>query len=1121
MGASLSAKIIHPPPAEQTSKKLREFDGLSGGFSRVVPLPKTAASSSDLSHSSSSDERLAPAYWILLLTLVLVPLGMAPGLHFFDITPKLLALVGGACLVWLALIAANCFPVPPPDRKVYFQLLAALTLVGVLATLFSTDTVLSLAGSEGRRLGLPAWLATLALAGAIPAVVGKNARRRRHLLAAMSLTGLATALYGFAQYLGIDPWINPVLYHIGEGAEQVVRPPATFGHANYFAIFLLLAWFEAIGLALSASTKSARWVWAISAGTIGLALVISGSRAGWLGAVAGMAILSLRAARRRSVITGALATAVLALLFVVSPWGQPLRNRARSFQDDPGVTGRALVWRDSLRLIGSHPLLGMGLDTYELNFLQAESVELAQLAPDQYAESPHNLFLDSFAATGIPGGLLFVALVAMALLAYARTSRAEPLEAGLFAALVAGLVAAQFSGETMTTRLALLTLVAFSVSTPVALARPAIRSAAGAFASASLLVTLVFGSQLVLADRALFQAAQAASRSDIEMVLEHGRRARAAFPWTGTHAFAFSRIAGQLLSGSNLLLGQRMELLAAAEESARSGLLHSSQPQTVLVHLASLEVLQGKQQEAQASLTSAMEAAPSWYRPRWLLAVLLASKGQLRQAAEQASAALDLGARIHPEIADSCLRILDLARAANLPEPGGFELPQPVAGNRFDRCGGRIVLPHELPFESTSGALLSPGAEGAWDGVAVSAPRVLHRNGELLLWYSGFDGRSWRAGLAQSRDGAAWQKRPQPRFEASALNESAGGEAVRGAFLWEQDRFHYWYAAGELPRIGWASSPDGQTWIRHPAPVLEPGAAGSWDSRGVSDPHVLRCGQTLLLFYIGLDSLAAPRLGVASSHDGIHWAKYSGNPVLPLGAPGSFDERGLREPMVLPISRGFALLYTGHDARDTRRIGLALSPDGIRWQKTGVVLDVSRTPWESRGVGSPTALVLGNQLRLWYGGVGPAAESAQQIGLATARVEEGVHLFYEHATVHPPDARPDTPNGRWAFPYQENSVVTLPESALTFAVDVPAGARFRATARMPLPGADPARAVVRINGEQLFSELATRATDINLDLSRFAGQRVELQLAATPTPQGQRAAWVQWLAPRITSEANR
>jgi hypothetical protein len=82
-------------------------------------------------------------------------------------------------------------------------------------------------------------------------------------------------------------------------------------------------------------------------------------------------------------------------------------------------------------------------------------------------------------------------------------------------------------------------------------------------------------------------------------------------------------------------------------------------------------------------------------------------------------------------------------------------------------------------------------------------------------------------------------------------------------------------------------------------------------------------------------------------------------------------------------------------------------------------------------------------------------------------------------------------------------------------VEVPAEARFLATVRMPLPGADPARAVVRINGEELFLEPATPQAAIRLDLGRYAGQSVELQLGALPMPQGQRGAWVQWLAPRI------
>jgi len=62
---------------------------------------------------------------------------------------------------------------------------------------------------------------------------------------------------------------------------------------------------------------------------------------------------------------------------------------------------------------------------------------------------------------------------------------------------------------------------------------------------------------------------------------------------------------------------------------------------------------------------------------------------------------------------------------------------------------------------------------------------------------------------------------------------------------------------------------------------------------------------------------------------------------------------------------------------------------------------------------------------------------------------------------------------------------------------------------------------VHINGEELFSELAEPQAAINLDLGRYAGQSVELQRGAAPTPQGQRAAWVQWLAPRIAVGAGR
>jgi hypothetical protein len=126
---------------------------------------------------------------------------MAPGLQYFDVTPKLLALVAGACLVWMGLAAANRLPAPGDQQKNFYRLLWALAAAAALSTVFSRDAVLSLAGHEGRRLALPAVLATLAIAAAVPALAGNDPRRKRLFVAAITLTGVAAAVYGIAQYL--------------------------------------------------------------------------------------------------------------------------------------------------------------------------------------------------------------------------------------------------------------------------------------------------------------------------------------------------------------------------------------------------------------------------------------------------------------------------------------------------------------------------------------------------------------------------------------------------------------------------------------------------------------------------------------------------------------------------------------------------------------------------------------------------------------------------------------------------------------------------------------------------------------------------------------------------------
>src|SRR5688572_30984511 len=63
--------------------------------------------------------------------------------------------------------------------------------------------------------------------------------------------------------------------------------------------------------------------------------------------------------------------------------------------------------------------------------------------------------------------------------------------------------------------------------------------------------------------------------------------------------------------------------------------------------------------------------------------------------------------------------------------------------------------------------------------------------------------------------------------------------AANGSVLYHGGKYLHWYhAAGpEIPKIGFARSPEGRTWRKHPAPVLDVGPYLSWDERGVADPY--------------------------------------------------------------------------------------------------------------------------------------------------------------------------------------------------------------------------------------------------------------------------------------------
>jgi len=292
-------------------------------------------------------------------------------------------------------------------------------------------------------------------------------------------------------------------------------------------------------------------------------------------------------------------------------------------------------------------------------------------------------------------------------------------------------------------------------------------------------------------------------------------------------------------------------------------------------------------------------------------------------------------------------------------------------------------------WQARTQPVITRGAQGEWDAVDVLNPSVIRQGDAFYNFFSGYDGKTWHTGLAVSGDGVTWRKEgkilsPDPAtWEGNLI-------AANGSAISDDSGILYYYQAGDPVQIGLARSRNGHQWAKNGPPVLSAGPYGSWDERGVADPYVIRSGRSYYMFYLGMDRARRQRLGVAMSDDGVSWYKLRRNPILELGEYGAFDENGLGEPAVWALRGYYWMLYTGRDRNEVRRLGLARSRDGARWEKLPLVI-AGAEPWDSKVICDPAVMVNGDRVTVWFGG-GDAAHPDQnidgQIGLGMLSPEK-------------------------------------------------------------------------------------------------------------------------------------
>jgi putative inorganic carbon (hco3(-)) transporter len=318
------------------------------------------------------------------------------------------------CLIPTLLVA---WTVVPSRHSILFACLGLVLILNI--------SVRPTLEAEGYVVAALGWMALFVVVEL--SAYSAGATRRFALLVVM--IGAAEAVYGLLQYFGELPDSRGFI-------------SGTLVNRNHFAALLNMSIAVAIGLTFGGFSRRVRtgvsgtevraWGWLIvlACALMGLAVLLSGSRAATLTLIATLLFLCLMLAvkqrtRRGTTLPTAYTSILLVTILGLALWVGAGALSQRFAEVESGLADRAAISAASLQLIGDHPWAGVGPGMYRWRFRPYQPG-----SANVWYDHAHNDYLQVAAEWGLPVALAFWGFVLWSFLASARFFLTERRDTG-------------------------------------------------------------------------------------------------------------------------------------------------------------------------------------------------------------------------------------------------------------------------------------------------------------------------------------------------------------------------------------------------------------------------------------------------------------------------------------------------------------------------------------------------------------------------------------------------------------------------------------------------------------------------------------------------------------------